>query len=107
MINKIDDSNYKEKTQDCTAVIQFRAHWASCCSSERSTLEEIAQRYDGIVEFFEADVDNSQNMVFDFGIIMVPTIIIKRHGKIMDRIVGVQPKEVIIERIEKVLNPDL
>lgn len=106
MINKIDDNNYNDKTHDCTAVIQIRTHWAHSCVNEKSTLEEITQKYEGIVEFFEADADVCPNLLFDFGVIMVPTIIIKRHGKLIDRIVGVQTKEVIIERIERVLNPD-
>lgn len=55
-------------------------------------IEQLAEERQD-VKFTKMDVDNNQETAKDLGIMAIPTLLIKKDGKIVDRLTGYTPKE--------------
>ena len=62
-------------------------------------LEELNNEIDG-VDFVKLDVDQHPQIAGQNQVMGVPTVVILKDGEVKERFVGVQPKEVIKEKID-------
>ena len=62
-------------------------------------LEEVAKSYEGKVKMGKMNVDESPQTPGKFGVTGIPTIIFLKDGKEVDRLVGFQSKEVLVQKI--------
>ena len=67
-------------------------------------VEELSQDFDGKVTIVQVDVDQSQDLANLFGIRSIPTMVIFKDGKPVDALVGVHPKQTLIEKIQAQLS---
>ena len=80
-------------------VIDFHATWCGPCKVLSPILEELSDEVDG-VEFVKLDVDQHPQIAGQNQVMGVPTVVILKDGEVKERFVGVQPKEVIKEKID-------
>ena len=74
----------------------FSATWCGPCKSFKPVMNEIAgEGYH--VEFI--DIDNLSDLAQQYNVRSVPTVVIEENGVEVDRLVGAQPKSVILERM--------
>ncbi len=66
-------------------------------------IEEVAADFEGKAIVGKVDVDNNQQVSVDYGIRNIPTVLIFKNGEVVDKIVGVAPKEVIAEKLNSYL----
>jgi thioredoxin 1 len=64
-------------------------------------IEALAKDYEGKAQVAKLDVDANQQSAANYGILSIPTMIIFKDGQEVDRLVGVMPKEVIAQRLDK------
>ena len=67
-------------------------------------VEELSQDFDGKVTIAQVDVDQSQDLANLFGIRSIPTMVIFKDGKPVDALVGVHPKQTLMEKIQAQLS---
>ena len=67
-------------------------------------MEELSQDFDKKVTIAQMDVDQSQDLANLFGIRSIPTMVIFKDGKPVDALVGVHPKQTLIEKIQAQLS---
>ena len=99
MVKDINAEEYAEIVNSSnTVVIDFHATWCGPCKVLSPILEELNDEIEG-VEFVKLDVDQHPQIAGQNQVMGVPTVVILKDGEIKDRFVGVQPKEVIKEKI--------
>ncbi len=99
MVKDINAEEYAEIVNSSnTVVIDFHATWCGPCKVLSPILEELNDEIEG-VEFVKLDVDQHPQIAGQNQVMGVPTVLILKNGEIKDRFVGVQPKEVIKEKI--------
>ncbi len=100
MALEITDAGFEDILKsDKPLVIDFWAEWCGPCRMVGPIVEELATEYGDRVTIGKVDVDNNQQVSVDFGIRNIPTILIFKNGEVVDKIVGVSPKEVIAEKL--------
>lgn len=67
-------------------------------------VEELSQDFDGKVTITQVDVDQSKDLTNLFGIRSIPTMVIFKDGKPVDALVGVHPKQTLMEKIQAQLS---
>ena len=99
MVKEINAEEYSEIINSSNpVVIDFHATWCGPCKVLSPILEELDDEIDG-VEFVKLDVDQHPQIAGQNQVMGVPTVVILKNGEVKDRFVGVQPKEVIKEKI--------
>ena len=66
-------------------------------------IDELAQEYEGRVVIGKMDVDNNDEVVGQFGIRNIPTVLFLKNGEMVDKIVGATSKDKFVEKIEALL----
>ncbi len=99
MVREINAEEYAEIVSSSSpVVIDFHATWCGPCKVLSPILEELNEEIED-VEFVKLDVDQHPQIAGQNQVMGVPTVVILKDGEVKDRFVGVQPKEVIKEKI--------
>ena len=64
------------------------------------TIEGLARELAGKVLVAKLDVDTNQRTAARFGVQGIPTLLILKHGREVDRLVGVQSRDAILQRLQ-------
>ena len=101
---KVTDSNFeKVVSEHPLALIDFWAVWCYPCRALEPTIEELAAEYSGKVFVGKLNVDENPKTAERFNVFSIPTMLIMKNGKEVERIVGLVPKK----HIEAVLKKHL
>jgi thioredoxin 1 len=63
-------------------------------------LDELAAESQGRYRILKLNVDENPRTAAQFKIASIPTMLIFKDGKLVDRLIGAQPKEAIAERLQ-------
>jgi thioredoxin 1 len=100
----LNDENFdKEVSKHPVTVVDLWAPWCGPCRMVTPIIENLAKEYVGKIVFGKLNVDENPDTSRKFGIMSIPTIIIFKNGKAVDKVIGALPKEALEQRIEKYL----
>lgn len=97
----ITEKNFEEKTKSGLILIDFFATWCGPCRMMSPILEEVGENLDGKVSIYKVDVDDDEKLARKFGILSIPTLIIFKDGKQVDKKVGYIQADDLQAMIEK------
>ncbi len=79
-------------------LVDFYADWCGPCHAIAPMLEEIAEEVDGRFRVAKLDIDDNGATATEYDVRSIPTLILFKDGKPVERWVGVVPKEDILSR---------
>jgi len=98
----VTDSNFNEiVNKHSLALIDCWASWCAPCVVIAPIIEELAKEYAGKILVGKLNVDENRRTAERFQIFGIPTLLIMKNGKEVDRIVGLVPKNHIEARLKK------
>jgi len=98
----ITDDNFQELLSGGKPLfIDFWAVWCGPCRLVGPIVEQLAPSYDGKAVIGKLDVDNNPKTAAQFGVTSIPTMIMFKGGKQVDRMVGAAPKGVLQSFIDR------
>ncbi len=81
-------------------LVDFWAPWCGPCRMQTPILEKIAGDKSIQVTIAKINTDDNPSIAQNMGIISIPTLILFKDGKEVDRFIGVQPEEVLREKLK-------
>ena len=103
-VEEVLASNFDRFTQGSTpAVIDIWAPWCGPCRMVSPIVDRLSEKYNGKVAFAKMNSDDNGEKAGALGIMSIPTLLFYKQGKLVDRIVGAYPEEVIDEHVRRLL----
>ena len=98
---KVNDSTFEQEVlnSNIPVLIDFYADWCGPCKMLSPTVDEVASENDDI-KVVKIDVDESQEVAIKYQIMSIPTLVVIKNGKEVNRSVGVIDKEEILSMIK-------
>lgn len=81
------------------------ADWCGPCHALAPTVDAVARAWAGRVVVGKLDVDANPDIAARFDVRSIPTLLLFRGGRLVDRLVGVQPRASIDARLHAVVGP--
>jgi thioredoxin 1 len=99
----ISDANFDSAVikSNVPVLVDFWAPWCGPCVAIGPVLDSIAQEYKGKVVVAKMNVDENANVPATFGVRSIPYLAMFKGGKLVDSMVGAQPKTKILDMVKK------
>lgn len=101
---KVTDDNFAAEVErsPLPVLLDMWAPWCGPCGMVAPVIEELAVEMAGRVRVAKLNVDENPATAARFGVQSIPTLILLKGGRELDRIIGVQSKAAIVQRLERV-----
>lgn len=87
-------------------LVDFSAVWCGPCKLLDPIVEQLASEWAGKIKVVKLDVDTSPNIAMQFQVMGVPTLMLFVDGKTKERLVGYQPKDRILAKLNPYVQPN-
>jgi thioredoxin 1 len=96
----VTEDTFKMEVLDSSqpVLVDFSAVWCQPCKMLDPIVKQLAGEWDGKVKVVKIDADENPNLVMQFGIMGIPTLLFFKGGEIKERITGFMPKDKLIAR---------
>lgn len=102
---KVNDANFKQEVlkSELPCLVDFWAEWCMPCRMVAPAVESIAKEYKGKLKVCKLNVDEAPETSSSYGIMSIPTLVIFKKEKVVDKIIGALSKA----EIETVIKPHI
>ena len=100
----ITSENFEQlKNGSQPLVVDFWATWCGPCRMVGPIISELAEEFDGKVTVGKCDVEEQEDIAFEYKIRNIPTILFFRDGQVADKHVGATSKDVLKAKFQALL----
>lgn len=101
----ITDKNFQKEVLEDKGVVlvDFWAPWCGPCRMLGPIVEEIAKDFEGKAKVGKLNVDESPESAGKYGVMSIPTVMIFKKGEAVETLVGVQPKEILADKLKSLI----
>ncbi|MDQ0340762.1 thioredoxin 1 [Caldalkalibacillus uzonensis] len=93
------DQNFKSEVENGTVLVDFWAPWCGPCKMIAPVLEELDQELGDKVKIVKVNVDENPETASQFGVMSIPTLLLFKDNEVVDKWVGFQPKDALLEKL--------
>jgi thioredoxin 1 len=95
------DATFTSETNEGLVLVDFWAPWCGPCKMIAPVLEELDQELGDSAKVVKVDVDDNQETAGKYGVMSIPTLFVMKNGEVVDQVVGFQPKEALVQLLNK------
>lgn len=101
----VDDGSFDQTVLKALkpVVVDLWAPWCQPCRLIAPILDELAEEYDGQINFVKLDIDDNPKTAARYGIMSIPTLLIFKNGQPFSQLVGLRPKGELKQNLEAAL----
>jgi thioredoxin len=105
LINVTEDTFENEVINASEPVlVDFSAVWCGPCKMLDPIVKQLAGEWDGKVKVVKIDADQNPNILMQYSVLGIPTLLFFKEGEIKERITGYMPKDKLVAKFSPHLN---
>lgn len=98
---EISGNEFESCIKEKICVVDFFASWCMPCLMMAPIIEELAEKFRDKIRFAKINVDENSEIAEKFGIGVIPTLVVFKKGKSVEKITGSLPIEIIEEKLKR------
>ncbi len=97
----VSENTFQKHVLESTVpvLVDFTATWCGPCKMLEPIVKQIAEDHTGKLSVVKLDIDQNQDLTMQFQVMGVPTLILFKAGKPVERMTGYQPKDRIVKKL--------
>lgn len=99
----VNEAEFKEEIKTGLVLVDFFATWCGPCRMMAPIMDEIAAELGNKVKVLKVDVDESESIARQYGIMSIPTIILFEDGEVREKHVGLWQKDEAVDTVKSYL----
>ena len=102
-VQELTDTNFQQEVLSSAqpVLVDFWAPWCGPCRMIAPMIEELANENVGSFKIGKINIDDNPNAAQNYGVSSIPTLMIFKGGEVVDRFVGVRPKNQLQAAIDQ------
>lgn len=102
---EVTDATFEQEVVQAQhpVMVDFWAPWCGPCKMVAPIVEELAEEYDGKVNFVKLNTDDNPVIASKYGIRSIPTLLVFKGGEPVGQIIGFRPKSDLRRRLDAAL----
>lgn len=100
-VKYVTEADFQEEviSAQTPVLVDFTADWCQPCKMIAPIVEQLAGEWDGKVKVVKLDADQNPNIMMQFGVMGIPTLILFKGGELKERLTGYTPKDKIAAKV--------
>jgi len=100
-VEYVTESDFQNEVLDADkpVLVDFTAGWCQPCKMIDPIVKQLAQDWDGKVKVVKLDADENPNIMMQYGILGIPTLMLFKSGQVKERMTGYQPKDKLVTKL--------
>lgn len=100
-VKYVTESDFQAEVlnSELPVLVDFTATWCQPCKMIAPIVEQLAQEWDGKVKVVKLDADQNPNVMMQYGVMGIPTLMLFKSGEIKERVTGFMPKEKLAAKV--------
>lgn len=99
----ITKDNLAAETATGMVLVDFWADWCAPCKMMDPVLEQLESTYGDRIKFGKLNVEHNQDLAMNYKVMSIPSLVLFRDGKAVEKVTGVYPKEKLAKYLDKKL----
>lgn len=99
---KLNKDNFEKEVSSGSWLVDFWAGWCGPCKMLSPVIDEISEEEDGF-KVGKIEISEERELAQKFGVMSIPTLVLFKEGREVDRLIGAYPKESIVSWVKEKL----
>lgn len=97
----VTEADFQREVLDSSqpVLVDFTAVWCQPCKMLEPVVKQLAQDWQGRVKVVKLDADQNPNLMVQYGVMGIPTLMLFKGGEIKERISGFQTRDKLVGRL--------
>jgi thioredoxin 1 len=100
-VSYVNEQDFQSEVLNATlpVMVDFTAVWCGPCKMVDPIVKQLAGEWEGKVKVLKCDADQNPNILMQYGIMGIPTIMLFKDGQMVERANGYQPKDKLVSKM--------
>ena len=100
-VKYVNEQDFQDEvlSAELPVLVDFTADWCQPCKMIDPIVTQLAGQWDGKVKVVKLDADQNPNIMMQYGVMGIPTLMLFKSGELKERMTGYQPKEKLIAKV--------
>jgi len=99
MVKEIKENEFKDVIKEGTVLVDCFATWCGPCRMLSPIVDQVSEEVKN-VNFYKLDVDDAENISNEYGIMSIPTLLVFKDGKLVNKSVGLVNADALKELVK-------
>ncbi len=105
MVKELTKANFEQEVMlsELPVMVDFWASWCGPCKMVSPIIDSLAEEYEGKLKVCKVNVDSESALASEFAVVSIPTVVIIKNGKIVEKSVGAKSFDDFCDMVDAIL----